>query len=207
MLKGLFIFTFVSFSAFSEVQISTSEKGVEVSLRDERDEVVSKFGTTPVSLKPGDLKVGHILVVEKSGFAPVYIPIMSEFKSDSKIRVKLKKLEEMIHPDLEKKTTDAAEGIIDQIFITQNLIEQKKYYEALISAENLRLNYPNSLAVKLVYSNALLMNGARDKALAHYNFILNELPPQRTLMRESIENLKKRIAPARQPASVKKGKE
>jgi hypothetical protein len=203
MMKVFFIFVlFSSFNAFSGVSLLTSEKNTSVYLKDESDEIVKALGATPLKIEHEDLPIGKILVFEKAGYGTVYFPIINGFEKDSIVKVRMKKLDEMISPDLKKIAREEAELLVDEIMLVQQLIEQKKIAQAIVMSENLKEKYPESQSVKLIYANALLMSGSRAKAVAQYELLLKELPEGRRLMRESIENVVKKITPKRFPAAA-----
>jgi hypothetical protein len=199
----------------SELAIQTSEIGATVSVIDHRDDKRTELGITPLSVAHYEEKLGgNTLVVEKPGFAPVYLPISEKLDRDVKIKIELKRLDawDPVAVDFNQKVADSAENLVDQIVAVQGLLDERKVKEGLSRSEELRASYPRSVSAKVLYANALLLSGQTDKASSLYTELLADIPESRKVLRQSIESLKNRISkigsgriPARAPLDILQG--
>ncbi|MBC7691205.1 MAG: tetratricopeptide repeat protein [Methylotenera sp.] len=187
----------------SELTLSASEEGATIhELTGEgANQKLVPIGKTPMTIKDADSSETKLYKIEKPGFATVYIPITSRMKANTSIAVTLKKNQEWAPSDIEKRSLETAEEIVDQVYSIQSLLDSRKTAEAMAMAETLRGLHPSSFSVRLVYANALLVSGEVNKAQSLYTSLITEIPPGRASMKSSIQKIINRLSGGRSTAS------
>jgi hypothetical protein len=163
------------------------------------------LGKAPLVINEFETIEPRVLVLEKPGFSTAYIPISRGIANTFSIMATLHPISNWTPDDLTRKSIETAESIVDKISYIQGLVKDKKTTEALVNAENLVAQFPNSISVKLTYANILMMNGDRKKSEAIYATIINEIPESKLYMKSTLEKIRSYIGGSRMPAS-KKGK-
>jgi len=161
-----------------------------------------ELGRTPLTLNDFDTSQPRVLLIEKPGFASVYLPFSQSVATHFAIKADMHPLINWTSEELNRKTVEIAEGIVDRITVAQNLLDARKVKEALTMVESLKNEYPNSFSIKLVYANALLLNGEGQKADAMYSALINEVPSNKAYLKDSLEQIHSRLSKTRMPASV-----
>lgn len=143
----------------------------------------------------------RLFVFEKAGYVPVFVPLYFEPSKDIEINIALKKMDSETKSQISTPALVLADELVDQIIFTQSLVDEKKYVEALNQAEQLYTAHPQSVSVKVLYGNALIMNKQFQKADSIYASALVNLPEGKDAIRKSIEALRKKFHSSRVPAS------
>jgi len=159
------------------------------------------LGRAPLTLEQFDTSEPRVLLLEKPGFSSAYIPFSQSVATHFSVMATMHPLINWTSEELNRKTVEMAESIVDRITAIQSLIDARKIKEAITQIETLKNEYPNSFSVRLIHANALLLNGEGQKARAMYSALLNEVPSSRTYMKEALEAMQSRIN-KRMPASV-----
>lgn len=207
MIRRHICFTFVMTILVMSTNASSFEMAIEASEVDANVydvTVASKkthLGKAPLAFKKEEEVAGKVFLIEKPGFAPVYIPMAGDLKRGMTIHVDLIKSEEWTPEELTRKSMETAEKMVDQILSLQALLDARKTADALPLAENLKNTYPESVSARLVYANALLLSGDVTKADSIYGILLEEIPQSRKSMRDSIEAVRIKLRGGRVPAS------
>lgn len=161
------------------------------------------LGRTPLSLADFDTSQPRLLLVEKPGFSSAYIPFSQSVATHFAILTTLHPLINWTSDELTRKTVEIAENVVDRITAVQALLDARKVKEAMAMVESLKNEYPNSFSVRLIYANALLLNGEGKKAEVMYGALLNEIPSTRMYMKDAIEQIRARLnGGKRVPAST-----
>jgi hypothetical protein len=144
-----------------------------------------------------------LLVMEKPGFMPVYIPIFQGPRNEeSSIQVDLKRIDGATKNQLISPVTSLADEMVDSIIYIQQLMDQKKFVEATTQAEALYIAHPQSMSVKLIYANSLMMAQQYARADSLYGSLIDQIPNSMSAMKASIQQIKNRIQGNRKPASA-----
>jgi hypothetical protein len=159
------------------------------------------LGTAPLALEDFDTSEPRLLMLEKHGFASVYIPFSQGVATHFAIQANMHPISDWTSDELTRKTVDMAESLVDRITAVQSLLDARKTKEALAQVETLKNEYPTSFSVRLIHANALLLNGEGQKAQVIYKTLLSEVPANRTALKDAIDNIQKRLG-SRMPASV-----
>ena len=159
------------------------------------------LGRAPLTLEQFDTSQPRVLLLEKPGFSSAYIPFSQSVATHFSVMATMHPLINWTSEELNRKTVEMAESIVDRITAIQSLIDARKIKEAITQIETLKNEYPNSFSVRLIHANALLLNGEGQKARAMYSALLNEVPSNRTYMKDALEMMQSRIN-KRMPASV-----
>jgi predicted Zn-dependent protease len=159
------------------------------------------LGRAPLTLEQFDTSEPRVLLLEKPGFSSAYIPFSQSVATHFSVMATMHPLINWTSEELNRKTVEMAESIVDRITAIQSLIDARKIKEAITQIETLKNEYPNSFSVRLIHANALLLNGEGQKARAIYSALLNEVPSNRTYMKDALEMMQSRIN-KRMPASV-----
>ena len=163
---------------------------------------VKELGRTPLTLADFDTSQPRVLLLEKPGFSSSYIPFSQSVATHFSVMVNLHPLINWTNEELTRKTVEVAENMVDRITAVQTLLDSRKIKEALTMIDSLKNEYPNSISVRLIYANALLLNGEGQKAEAIYSSLLNEIPVNRTYLKEAVEQIHSRLSGKRIPAST-----
>lgn len=179
--------------ASSEVTFTSKQDGVRMF------EVIE----TPLSKKFEEIKApwkvevsngkSRLFVFEKAGFIPVYLPVFQAPANDTEIHVSLKKLDGETRAQVTAPTMAIADQLVDEIISAQHLLDQKQYSAGLVKAEQLYSSHPMSVAVRLVYANALVMNKQVGKADSIYASIQEELPENKQSILATIKQVRNRL--------------
>ena len=183
----------------SDFTITSSELDTKVTDVTDRAKP-RRIGKAPLTFKNLDVGNGKVFLVEKPGFSSVYIPLTGELQKTTAVNVFLHKETDWTPEDLTQKIVSTAESILDRVLAIQALLDARKIGEALPLAENLKTTYPTSISARLIYANALLLNGDHARADSLYAALLEEIPVTRKPLRDSIERLRDQLN-ARTPAS------
>ncbi len=159
------------------------------------------LGRAPLTLEQFDTSQPRVLLLEKPGFSSAYIPFSQSVATHFSVMATMHPLINWTSEELNRKTVEMAESIVDRITAIQSLIDARKIKEAITQIETLKNEYPNSFSVRLIHANALLLNGEGQKARSIYSALLNEVPSNRTYMKDALEMMQSRIN-KRMPASV-----
>lgn len=167
-----------------------------------------ELGRTPLTLEDFDTSQPRVLLLEKPGFSSAYIPFSQNVATHFSIMANLHPLINWTSEELSRKTIENAEAIVDKITAVQALLDSRKTKEALTLIESLKTEYPNSFSVRLIYANALLLNGEGQKAETIYSTLLTEIPASRAYLKNAIEQIYSRLRGGKRlPASTKGGKQ
>ena len=162
-----------------------------------------ELGRTPLTLTDFDTSQPRILLIEKPGYASVYLPFSKEVATHFSIKADMHPLINWTSEELNRKTVEIAEAVLDKITAVQTLLDTRKVKEALTLIESLKNEFPNSFSVRLVYANALLLNGEGQKADAMYASLISEVPTNKAYLKSSLEQIHSRLGnKARMPAST-----
>ncbi len=185
----------------SDLQITSTEP--ETLVIDVTNPLSKKeMGRTPLLLKDYDGSETKVFTLEKPGFAPVYIPVSGGLSKNVTIAVNLKRVIDWTPEELTRKSMETAEGMVDQIMTVQALLDNRKMKEALPLLETMKSEHPRSISVRLIYANALLINGEVARADSMYATLMGEIPESRKYLRDSIELVRSRLNGMRRPASA-----
>ena len=163
------------------------------------------LGRAPLRLDDFDTSQPRLLLLEKPGFSSSYIPFSQGVATHFAILATLRPIINWTSEELTRKTIETAEGIVDRITTIQSLLDSRKVKEAMPLAEALKLDYPNSFSVRLIYANTLLLNGEGKKAEILYSSLISEVPANRSSMKEAIEQIHFRLTGNRIPAATATG--
>ena len=158
-----------------------------------------ELGKTPLTLNDFDTSAPRVLLLEKPGYAPVYIPFSQNVATHFAVKADMHPLINWTSEELNRKTTENAEAIIDKVTAIQAMLDSRKVKEALTMADALKNEYPNSFSIRLVYANALLLNGEGQKAETLYSTLLSEVPSNRAYLKDSIEQIHSRLTGKKSP--------
>ena len=194
----------------AEIVLTASEPDTKIYDISEGEAQRKEIGNSQLTLQEKDVGDGKILLFEKPGYSLVYVPLMSGFKSDVSINIKLKKSGEWTSEESQKHALEVAADVIDRVLLIQGLLDSRRVSEALPLAEVLKEQYPSSVYTKLVYANALFMSGNVVKADTLWGHILGELPPGKSYIRDAVESVRANLrgragGTVRAPAARKTG--
>lgn len=174
------------------------------------DEVRTHLGKTPFTLSNFTNSEMTVYKIEKRGYAPVYLPLLARSRGLTLIRLSLKKTADWVSEEAHKKSLEVAENMVDDLYAVQSMLDARKSKEALGLAESLHAKHPESIAARLVYANALLLNGDLVRARGIYAAALEEIPESRRTLRSTLTQVVARLSgrkPGRLPASQSPRKE
>ncbi len=146
------------------------------------------LGTTPLKVN-GDAFQGKVFVAEKTGFVPAYMGLYGSPKSQALIQFSLKRLNDWLPEEMNARIQQASEDLVDQVYLAQSLIEKRDYKSALAMLESLKTHFPQSLSIRILYANSLLLNGDSAKANLIYQSLVSEIPDSRKELKEQIINM------------------
>jgi hypothetical protein len=159
------------------------------------------LGTTPLTLDGYRPAPGSVLLIEKPGFSSAYIPLGNDDGSKVALDVKLWKNASCPPEDTARVALRRAEELVDQVLFAQRLLDRKDVRAAFPLISSLRASYPDSMSVEILYANALLMAGDLERAQTVYEALRKEIPADRKLLLEPIENVYRQLkSRARVPA-------
>ena len=161
-----------------------------------------ELGRTPLTLNDFDTSQPRVLLIEKPGFASIYLPFSQGVATHFAIKADMHPLINWTSEELYRKTVETAESIVDRITAAQALLDARKVKKALTMIESLKSEYPNSFSVRLIYANALLLNGEGQKADAIYSALISEVPSNKSYLKDSLEQIHSRLGNKRRPAST-----
>ena len=161
-----------------------------------------ELGRTPLTLNDFDTTQPRILLIEKSGYASVYLPFSQSVATHFAIKADMHPLINWTSEELNRKTVEIAENVVDRITMAQNLLDSRKVKEGLAAIDSLKNEFPNSFSVRLIYANALLLNGEGQKADAVYASLISEVPTNKAYLKDSLEQIHSRLSKTRMPAST-----
>jgi hypothetical protein len=205
--KILFLFGFlvIAEAQASVLKILSSEPDTQVyEVTDPMNKI--SLGKAPLVLHEFETAEPRVLVLEKPGFTPAYIPISRSAPNTFSIMATLHPLSNWTPEDMTRKSVETAEMIVDKISYIQSLAQEKKLTEALVNAESLQNQFPTSISVKLTYANMLLLSGDRKKSEAIYATVINEIPESKMYMRGSLERIRSKIGGGNRMPASRKGK-
>lgn len=182
-----------SFSALAgEMKIISSESNSRViDATDPKNK--KELGVTPFTIEEFDPTISKVLLVEKPGFASVYVPLPENMAENTSIEVTMQPILNWTSEELTRKTVENAENLLERVQAIQSLLDARKLKDAFPLIEALKNEYPSSFSVRLVYANALLLNGEGTKAEALYSKLLGEVPATRESLKKSIENIRSKL--------------
>lgn len=184
------------------LKILSSEANTEVfDVTDPMNKV--SLGKAPLVMNDFLNNEPRILMLEKPGFSSAYIPVSRDLGNTFSIMANLHPIQNWTTEELSRKSVETAEAIVDKISYIQSLVGEKKLAEALVNAEYLQNQYPNSISVRLTYANTLMLNGDRRKSEAIYATVINEIPDSKLYMKGTLEKIHSKIGGSRMPASTK----
>lgn len=161
-----------------------------------------ELGKAPLTLEDFDTSSPRVLLVEKPGFTSAYIPFSRNVATHFSVMTNLHPIINWTNEELTRKTLETAESIIDRITAVQAMLDARKVKEALTMLDSLKNEYPNSVSIRLLHANALLLNGDGKQAEVIYTGLLNEIPANRAYMKDAIEQIRSRLGGRRLPAST-----
>jgi len=203
-LRLLIIGCFLSITSANAavLKILSSEANTEIyDVTDPMNKV--SLGKAPLVMNDFQTNEPRILVLEKPGYSSAYIPVSRDIGNTFSIMATLHPIQNWTTEELTRKSVDTAEAIVDKISYIQSLVSEKKVAEALVNAEYLQNQFPNSISVRLTYANTLLLNGDRKKSEAVYATVIKEIPESKLYMKGTLEKIHSKIGGTRMPASTK----
>ena len=200
----LMIFTLIESPAQAGgfLQFTADQEGVKVY------EVIKTNSKNTFTEVPAPWKIevkkdeSRMFVFEKPGFIPVYVPVYFEPSHNIEMTVNLKRMDGETKTQMTVPALSLADELVDDIIFTQQLIEQKKYNEALVRSEALYLKHAESVSVKLLYANALFTNQQYDRADNIYAALLQEIPEDKVSMKTAVTAMREKTRTLRHPASA-----
>lgn len=166
-----------------------------------------ELGRTPLALEDFDTSEPRVLLLEKPGFASVYIPFSQNVATHFAVKAQMHPLINWTNEELSRKTIENAEAIVDKITAVQALLDSRKTKEALSLIDSLKTEYPNSFSVRMIHANALLLSGEGQKAQAIYSTLLSEIPTSRAYLKNAIEQIYSRLTGSKRIPASKGGKQ
>jgi len=161
-----------------------------------------ELGRTPLTLENFDTSNPRVLLMEKPGFASVYVPFSQSVATHFSFKADMHPLINWTSEELNRKTIETAESMIDRITAAQSFLDARKVKEAMAILDSLKDEFPNSFTIRILYANALVLNGEGQKADALYTLLLSELPSTKAYLKESLEGIHSRLSKTRVPSST-----
>ena len=174
--------------------LAISEKSTLVALDPSKD----------VAITEGTAK---LLVIEKKGFIPVYLPLIHEPKTErTVIRIEMKKIDGVTKQFVLPLVQNLADELTDRILLVQQLLDKREDQAAVKIAEQLVLEHPNSHAVKMIFANTLVALGELKRADLIYEQVLSTLPEELMGFQQGLKQVRSRLNanPNRSPAKARK---
>jgi predicted Zn-dependent protease len=132
-----------------------------------------------------------LLVIEKPGFIPVYLPLPGPPKKEvALIQISLKRLDGTSRTQLGAPARELADELVDRLIIIQQLLDQKKRAEASSQASVLYQEHPQSYAVRMIYAQTLVANGQYAQADEIYRVVLSEIPEHLPSVKAAIQQIR-----------------
>lgn len=187
MFKVLLPFLFIMNAFAVDLEIRTNYDGASV--YELKDEVKTLLGKTPLKLAKFDNVDGRLLVVEKKGYVPIYFPVSKKLNDFVITKIKLMKISEWESDDVKVQIAQKAEEVVDDVFMAQLLLDQRKISEATVKIDQLKANYPDNISVLIIYANLLMMQGKVREARNYYESLLEKIPDNRKIIKEVVSKI------------------
>lgn len=201
---GLLVASLGSLKAHAEnmITFTAQQDGVRMyEVVESQDSATKKFNEVKAPWKI-EVNSSKLFVFEKPGFIPVYLPVFQTPSHNTEIKINLKKLDGETRVQATLPTLAMADDLMDEILAVQHLLDQRKYAQGLVQAEQLYSTHSRSSAVRLVYANALVLNKQIGRADQVYASIQEEINESKPAFLETIKQVRSRL---RAPAAVKTG--
>lgn len=189
---------FLSANSFAELTIRSSLEDVSLFYypHTNSEKSVKKFlGKLPLKIKKRQGKNRNLLRLEvyKRGYMPKEILIADQIDHTREINVELDELKLSEHFHNNDLSFLAAEQIIDDIVVIQNLLAQKKLTDADVMIKKLEKDYQDSISVRVLRANHTFLKGELSQSKILYSKILSDIPKDRGELKKMVEQMMKSL--------------